>query len=137
DFLDSDWTMLNERLAVHYGIDGVQGDSLRRGALRAGADGGGLFAQGRILGLTSDGTRHRPVHRGAWILESIIGKPPPPPPANVPAISSGQKDQPKASLRAKLEAHRADERCASCHAKIDPLGLAFDHYDAIGRWRTE
>lgn len=137
EFLASDWTMLNERLALHYGISGVNGDVMRRVALKPEDHRGGLLTQGAILSMTSDGTRHRPVHRGVWVLEAIIGKPPPPPPANVPAISSDKKDQPKQGLRAKLEAHRADERCASCHAKIDPLGLAFDHYDAIGRWRTE
>lgn len=137
DFLASDWTMLNERLALHYGISGVNGDVMRRVALKPEDHRGGLLTQGAILSMTSDGTRHRPVHRGVWVLEAIIGKPPPPPPANVPAISADKKDQPKQGLRAKLEAHRSDERCASCHAKIDPLGLAFDHYDAIGRWRTE
>lgn len=137
EFLASDWTMLNERLATHYGISGVHGDAMRRVALKPDDHRGGLLTQGAILSMTSDGTRHRPVHRGVWVLEAIIGKPPPPPPANVPAIASDKKDQPKQGLRAKLEAHRADERCASCHAKIDPLGLAFDHYDAIGRWRTQ
>ena len=137
EFITSDWTMLNERLALHYGIGGVSGDQLRRVQLKPEDHRGGLLTQGSILSMTSDGTRHRPVHRGVWVLEAIVGKPPPPPPANVPAIGSGMKDQPKQSLRAKLEAHRADDRCASCHAKIDPLGLAFDHYDAIGRWRTE
>ncbi len=137
EFIISDWTMLNERLALHYGISGVNGDVMRRVVLKPEDHRGGLLTQGAILSMTSDGTRHRPVHRGVWVLEAIIGKPPPPPPANVPAIASDQKDQPKQGLRAKLEAHRSDERCASCHAKIDPLGLAFDHYDAIGRWRTE
>lgn len=136
EFLASDWTMLNERLATHYGISGVHGDALRRVALKPDDHRGGLLTQASILSMTSDGTRHRPVHRGVWVLEAIIGKPPPPPPANVPAIGADKKDQPKQSVRAKLEAHRSDERCASCHAKIDPLGLAFDHYDAIGRWRT-
>ncbi|HEX3132978.1 MAG TPA: DUF1592 domain-containing protein, partial [Planctomycetota bacterium] len=137
EFLASDWTMLNKRLALHYNISGVSGDALRRVTLKPEDHRGGLLTQGAILSMTSDGTRHRPVHRGVWVLEAIIGKPPPPPPANVPAIATGKKDAPKTSLRAKLEAHRSDERCASCHAKIDPLGLAFDHYDAIGRWRTE
>jgi hypothetical protein len=128
--------MLNERLATHYGISGVSGDAMRRVVLKPEDHRGGLLTQASILSMTSDGTRHRPVHRGVWVLEAIVGKPPPPPPANVPAIGSDKKDQPKQGVRAKLEAHRADERCASCHAKIDPLGLAFDHYDAIGRWRT-
>jgi mono/diheme cytochrome c family protein len=136
EFLDSDWTMLNERLAEHYGIAGVAGEAMRRVALRPEDHRGGLLTQASILSLTSDGTRHRPVHRGKWILESIIGKPPPPPPANVPPIKTSAADQPKTSLRAKLEAHREDPGCAACHRKIDPLGLAFDNYDAIGHWRT-
>jgi mono/diheme cytochrome c family protein len=136
EFLDSDWTMLNERLALHYGIAGVDGQEFRRVALKPEDHRGGLLTQAAILSLTSDGTRHRPVHRGKWILESIIGKPPPPPPANVPPIRTSAPGQPKATLRAKLEAHREDPNCAACHRKIDPLGLAFDNYDAIGHWRT-
>jgi len=136
EFLDSDWTLLNERLAVHYGIDGVRGDELRRVALRPEHHRGGVLTHGSILGLTSDGTRHRPVHRGAWILESIIGKPPPPPPANVPALDMHAADQRKMTVREKLELHRSDPNCTACHTKIDPLGIAFDNYDAIGRWRT-
>ena len=136
EFLDSNWTMLNERLATHYGIEGVKGEAMRRVSLKPEDHRGGLLTQGAILSLTSDGTRHRPVHRGVWILESIIGKPPPPPPANVPALNTPAKDAPKTTVRAKLEAHRSDPNCAGCHRKIDPLGMAFDNYDAIGRWRT-
>ena len=135
-FLDSDWTMLNRRLAAHYGITGVEGEEFQRVALKLSDHRGGLLTQASILSLTSDGTRHRPVHRGKWILESITGKAPPPPPANVPAIKTSAPNQPKMSLRAKLEAHRQDPNCAACHRKIDPLGLAFDNYDAIGHWRT-
>jgi hypothetical protein len=137
EFLNSDWTMLNERLAAHYGIAGVQGEAPSRVVLKPEDHRGGLLTQGAILSLTSDGTRHRPVHRGKWVLESIYGKPPPPPPANVPAIKTSAPTEPKSSLRAKLEAHRDDANCAACHRKIDPLGLAFDNYDAIGHWRTE
>ncbi|MCE9606172.1 MAG: DUF1592 domain-containing protein [Planctomycetia bacterium] len=136
DFLDSDWTMLNERLAKHYGIAGVRGDHLRRVALRPEHHRGGVLTHASILSLTSDGTRHRPVHRGTWILESIIGKPPPPPPANVSALTTAAPDQKKAGVREKLELHRSDPNCTACHNKIDPLGIAFDNYDAIGRWRT-
>ncbi len=135
-FLDSNWTMLNRRLAAHYGIAGVEGEAMQRVALKPEDHRGGLLTQASILSLTSDGTRHRPVHRGKWILESIVGKAPPPPPANVPAIKTSAPNEPKASLRFKLEAHRSDPNCAACHRKIDPLGLAFDNYDAIGHWRT-
>ena len=137
EFLDSDWTMLNERLAGHYDIGGVKGESMRRVALKPEDHRGGLLTQASILSLTSDGTRHRPVHRGKWLLESILGKAPPPPPANVPSLKTSAPNQPKSSLRAKLEAHREDANCAGCHRKIDPLGLAFDNFDAVGHWRTE
>ena len=136
EFLDSDWTMLNEVLARHYGVPGVAGEEMRRVALSPGDHRGGLLTQASILGLTSDGTRHRPVHRGKWVLESIYGNPPPPPPPNAGTIKPTPPGQPKASVRAKIEAHRSDANCAGCHRKIDPLGLAFDQYDAIGRWRT-
>ena len=96
---------------------------------------GGLLTHASVLSLTSDGTRHRPVHRGAWLSEVILGKEPPPPPANVDPIEPNPIDAPKATLRMKLEAHKHNPNCASCHRKIDPLGLAFDHYNAIGEWR--
>ncbi len=136
EFLDSDWTMLNGRLAEHYGVPGVEGEAMRRVALRPQDHRGGLLTQGAILSMTSDGTRHRPVHRGKWVLSNVLGKPPPPPPANVPPLGTTAANQAKLSLREKLALHRADGTCASCHRKIDPLGLAFEHYDAIGRWRT-
>jgi mono/diheme cytochrome c family protein len=135
EFLDSDWTMLNERLASHYGITGVSGEAMRRVPLLPEHHRGGLLTQASVLSLTSDGTRHRPVHRGVWVLESIVGKPPPPPPANVPALGTPAAAARKTTVREKLELHRADINCAGCHRRIDPLGLAFDNYDAIGRWR--
>lgn len=137
NFLDSDWTMLNGRLAQHYGISGVDGETMQRFALKPEDHRGGLLTQASILSLTSDGTRHRPVHRGKWVLESIYASPPPPPPPNVTAIKPTAPREPKTSLRAKIEAHRSNASCAACHRKIDPLGLAFDKYDAIGHWRTE
>lgn len=136
DFLDSDWTMMNERLAMHYGIPGIRGDALQRIALKPDDHRGGLLTQASVLSLTSDGTRHRPVHRGVWMLESIIGKPAPPPPANVPALTTPDPKVKKTTVREKLELHRSDPNCTACHNKIDPLGIAFDNYDAIGRWRT-
>ncbi|CAN5239074.1 DUF1592 domain-containing protein [soil metagenome] len=136
EFLDSDWTMANPRLARHYGIAEPDGDGFRRVALGPDANRGGILTQASILSLTSDGTRHRPVHRGVWVSEAIFAKSPPPPPANVDAIEPNPVDSPKATLREKLAAHTANPNCASCHRKIDPLGLAFENYDAIGRWRT-
>ncbi|MBV8879124.1 MAG: DUF1592 domain-containing protein [Planctomycetaceae bacterium] len=127
EFIDSDWTMLNARLAEHYGIPGVEGDEFRRVALAPETHRGGLLTQASILSLTSDGTRHRPVHRGVWVLESIFNRPPPPPPANVPPIEPTPAKSPKATLRMKLDAHKSDPNCAACHRKIDPLGFAFDN----------
>lgn len=137
EFLDSNWTMLNPRLAAHYGIPAPKSADFEKVALLPGHRRGGLLTQAAILSLTSDGTRHRPVHRGVWLSEVILGKTPPPPPPNVPAIEPNPVTAPKATIRMKLAAHNTDANCAACHAKIDPLGLAFDHYDAIGRWRTE
>ena len=137
EFLDSDWTMLNHRLADHYGIPGVKGQEMQKVALTEDEHRGGLLTQASLLSLTSDGTRHRPVHRGKWLYESILGKAVPAPPANVPAIATTAPTAPKTSLREKLAAHTTEATCAACHRKIDPLGLAFENYDAIGRWRTE
>ena len=139
EFLHSDWSMMNPRLAQFYGLpEGTLGgiDEFQRVSLPAESHRGGLLTQASILSLTSDGVRHRPVHRGVWVMESIFGKSPPPPPANVNPILTNPTG-PKATLRQKLVAHIHDANCAACHSKIDPLGLAFENYDAIGRWRTE
>ena len=136
EFIDSDWTMLNPRLAKFYKVPGITEDKFQRVSLKPEHKRGGLLTQASILSLTSDGTRHRPVHRGAWLSEVILGKTPPPPPANVDPIEPNPPDSPKATLREKLDAHTHDPSCASCHKKIDPYGLAFDNYNAIGEWRT-
>ena len=136
EFIDSDWTMVNPRLAHFYGIPNIVDDRFQRVALRTEDHRGGLLTHASVLSLTSDGTRHRPVHRGAWLSEVFLGKEPPPPPANVEPIEPNPTDAPKATLRMKLEAHKQNPNCASCHKKIDPLGLAFDNYNAIGEWRT-
>ncbi len=139
EFLDSDWSMMNERMAQFYGLPeaGLPRDGFQRVSLPKDSKRGGLLTQAAILSLTSDGTRHRPVHRGVWLSESILGKAPPPPPPNVEPIPTSATNSAKATLRMKLESHIHDPNCAACHAKIDPLGLAFENYDAIGRWRTE
>jgi mono/diheme cytochrome c family protein len=134
--IDSDWTMANARLCDFYGLAEPQTGGFQRVSLKPEHHRGGLLAMGAVLGLTSDGTRHRPVHRGVWVSETIFGRTPPPPPANVPAIEPNPPQSPKATLRQKLEAHRDNVNCAACHAKIDPLGIAWDNYDAIGQWRT-
>ncbi len=135
-FIDSDWTMANGRLCDFYGLPEPKTGGFQRVSLKPEDHRGGLLTMGAVLGLTSDGTRHRPVHRGVWLSQVVLGKTPPPPPANVPAIEPNPPKSPKATLRDKLEAHRSDANCAACHAKIDPLGLAWDNYDAIGQWRT-
>ena len=136
-FIDSDWTVANARLCDFYGLPEPQGQGFQRVSLRPEDHRGGLLTMGAVLGLSSDGTRHRPVHRGVWVSEAIFGKTPPPPPANVPAIEPTPPESPKATIRQKLEAHRSDANCAACHEKIDPLGIAWDNYDAIGQWRTK
>jgi hypothetical protein len=135
-FVESDWTIANARLCDFYGLPEPKSDGFQRVSLKPENRRGGLLTMGAVLGLTSDGTRHRPVHRGVWLSEVVLGKPPPPPPANVPAIEPPTPQSPKATLRQKIEAHRNDANCAACHAKIDPLGLAWDNYDAVGQWRT-
>lgn len=135
-FIDSDWTMANARLCDFYGLPEPKGGGFQRVALKPADHRGGLLTMGAVLGLTSDGRRHRPVHRGVWVSEAIFGKTPPPPPANVSAIEPNPPESPKATLRQRIEAHRNNASCAACHAKIDPLGLAWDNYDAIGQWRT-
>jgi mono/diheme cytochrome c family protein len=135
-FIDADWTMANARLCDFYGLPEPSAQGFVRVSLKPEDHRGGLLTMGAVLGLSSDGTRHRPVHRGVWLSEVMLGRSPPPPPANVPAIEPNPPKSPKASLRDKLEAHRSDANCAACHARIDPLGLAWENYDAIGQWRT-
>lgn len=135
NFIDSDWAMLNGRMAGFYGIPGVQGDRFRKVALKPEYHRGGVLTQASILTLTSDGTRHRPVYRGVWMLNAFLNSPPPPPPPNVPSIDNATGNMAHLTVRGRMEAHRSNEVCASCHRKIDPMGLAFEHYDAVGRWR--
>lgn len=135
-FIKSDWTMANPRLCEFYGLPVPKTSGFQRVPLRSEDHRGGLLTTGAVLGLTSDGTRHRPVHRGVWVSEAIFGKTPPPPPANVDPIEPNPPDSPKATIRQKIEAHAHNANCAACHRNIDPLGLAFDQFDAIGQWRT-
>ncbi|MEZ5939793.1 MAG: DUF1592 domain-containing protein [Planctomycetaceae bacterium] len=135
-FLTSNWTVANPRLCDFYGLPEPATSGFQQIALGPENHRGGLLTMGAILSLTSDGTRHRPVHRGVWVSESIFGKTPPPPPANVDPIEPNPPDSPKATIRQKIEAHAQNANCAACHRTIDPLGLAFDQFDAIGQWRT-
>jgi hypothetical protein len=137
EFLASDWTIMNSRLAMHYKLPSLTKPDFQRVSLKPEDHRGGLLTHASVLSLTSDGTRHRPVYRGVWVSEAIFGKTPPPPPPNVEPLEPTPSDKPKATIRQQLEAHATHATCASCHRKIDPLGFAFDNYDAVGRWRTE
>ena len=134
--LDSNWTMANPRLCDFYGLPEPKTGGFQRVALKPENHRGGLLTMGAVLGLTSDGTRHRPVHRGVWISETIFNKTPPPPPANVDPIEPVPPTGNKITIRQRIEAHAQNANCSACHRTIDPLGLAFDQYDAIGQWRT-
>jgi hypothetical protein len=134
DLIGADYTFLNERLAEHYGIDGVFGDAFRRVELDD-PNRRGLLGQGSILFQTSVANRTSPVFRGKWIMTNLFNSPPPPPPPNVPALEdSGESGKPH-SVRERLELHRKDPVCAACHSIIDPPGLALENFDPVGRWR--
>jgi hypothetical protein len=135
DLLKADHTFLNERLARHYGIPHVYGSHFRRVPLEPDSVRGGLLRQGSILTVTSYATRTSPVIRGKWVLENILGTPPPPPPGNVPALKDNTVSS-TLSVRERLAEHRASAACASCHNLMDPVGLALENFDAVGRWRT-
>jgi mono/diheme cytochrome c family protein len=132
-FLDSDWTFLNERLARHYGIEGVRGEAFRKVTLPAGSVRGGVLTQASVLKVTANGTNTSPVGRGVWVLDNILGKPTPPPPPGVPAIEPDIRGA--TTLREQLAKHRTVEGCAVCHRRIDPPGFALENFDVIGGWR--
>jgi len=136
EFLDADYTFVNERLAKHYGIPGVTGDSLVRVALDP-ARRGGLLGQASVLTVTSNPTRTSPVKRGKWILENLFAAPPPAPPPNVPELEKAEGGPLTGTLRQRMEQHRADPACAACHQLMDPLGFGLENYDAVGGWRTQ
>jgi hypothetical protein len=133
NFIDSDWTFLNERLAGHYGIPGVQGQTLRKVQLPAGSVRGGLLTQASVLKVTANGTNTSPVVRGVWVLDRILGAPTPPPPAGVPSIEPDIRGA--TTLREQLAKHRTMDSCAVCHRKIDPPGFALESFDVIGGLR--
>ena len=134
DLLTSDYTFVNERLARHYGIPNVHGSRFRR-VTQPDDTRRGLLGHGSILTVTSLATRTSPVVRGKWLLENILGTPPPPPPPNVPELKERKDSGEMTSLRQRLEAHRASPVCANCHSRMDPIGFAFENFDAVGRWR--
>jgi len=135
ELLTADYTFLNERLAQHYGIPGVQGADFRRVSLPADSPRRGLLGHGSILTVTSPAIRTSPVIRGKWILNNVLGAPPPDPPPNVPALSDRRTQGKVQTMRERMAQHRANAVCASCHSMIDPAGFALENFDAIGRWR--
>jgi hypothetical protein len=137
DLLAADYTYLNETLARHYGVPGVIGPGFRRVRLPAGSDRGGLLTQGSILMLTSHPTATSPVLRGKWILSNLLNSPPQPPPPNVPPLDESPADGRKLTTREKVERHRRNPACASCHVRMDPMGFALENFDGIGRWRVK
>ncbi len=134
EFLTADYTFLDERLAKYYGIEGITGAEFRKVSL-AGTPRQGLLTQGSILTLTSNPTRTSPVKRGKWVLENLLASPPPPPPPGVPELEAGEKLT--GTLRQRMEKHRENAMCASCHARMDPIGFAFEHFDGAGAWREK
>jgi mono/diheme cytochrome c family protein len=135
DLLTSDQTFLNEQLARHYGISGVYGSHFRPVTL-TDENRFGLLGKAAVLSVTSYSTRTAPTIRGKYLLENILSAPPPAPPPNIPALEETSKDGKPRSVREMLEVHRKNPVCASCHARMDPLGLSLENFDALGQWRT-
>jgi hypothetical protein len=136
DLLTADYTFLNDRLAQHYGIPGIYGSHFRRVSL-SDENRWGLLGQGSILTVTSYANRTSPVTRGKWLLDNFLGTPPPPPPPDVtPALKSREDDGRVLSMRQRMEQHRANPACATCHSRMDPLGFALENFDAVGAWRS-
>ena len=136
DLLTANYTYVNERLARHYGIPHIEGSYFRRVTFPEGSARGGLLGQGSILTLTSYATRTSPVVRGKWVLENLLSAAPPPPPPNIPALKTeGPEPGRPVTMREAMTAHRANPSCASCHARMDPIGFAMENFDAVGRWR--
>jgi hypothetical protein len=133
DFVDSNWAILNERLAKHYGIEGVTGQKFRRVSLPSDSVRGGVMTQAAVLKVTANGTNTSPVVRGVWVLENIIGQSVPPPPPGIGAIEPDIRGA--TTIREQLQKHRNVQSCAACHRHIDPPGFALESFDAIGGWR--
>ena len=135
DLLNADYTFVNERLARHYGIPNIRGSNFRRIAVTDDYR-RGLLGRGSTLTVTSYANRTSPVLRGKWVLENLLGSPPPPPPADVPDLVEGKEGQAGHTMRERMSEHRANPVCASCHAKMDPIGFGLENFNAIGAWRT-
>jgi hypothetical protein len=136
ELVDANFTFVNERLAKHYGIPGVQGEEFRRVTLTEGKR-GGLLGHASILTVTSNPTRTSPVKRGKWVLENLLNAPPPPPPPNVPELKEAGDKKLEGTLRQRMEQHRENPACAACHAQMDALGFGLENYDPVGAWRAK
>ena len=136
DLLRADYTFLNERLAKHYGIPHIYGSHFRRVSLSPDTARGGLLTQGSVLTVTSYATRTSPVIRGKWVLDNILGTPPPPPPPNVPQLEEKKQPGKELSIRELMALHRDNPACSACHQVMDPVGFAFERFDAVGRRRA-
>jgi hypothetical protein len=139
DLINPGYTFLNERLAKHYAISNISGAEMRRVELPPDSPRGGILAQGSVLIVTSNPTRTSPVKRGLFILENVLGVPPPPPPADIPLLEESEKafSGREPTLREVLAVHRENALCSSCHNRMDPLGLAFENFNAMGMWRDQ
>jgi hypothetical protein len=135
NFVTADFTMLNARLAKHYGIPGLDGFAFRKVTLPPGSHRGGVLTMASVLKVTANGTTTSPVTRGVWVMERILGTPPPKPPADVPSIEPDIRGA--TTIREQLAKHRQIASCASCHNKIDPPGFALESFDVIGGWREQ
>jgi hypothetical protein len=136
DFLSANYTFLNQRLAAFYGIPNIEGTQFRRVDLPSASHRGGILTQASVLTVSSYPARTSPVIRGKWILENLLDSPPPPPPPNVPKLDETALGA-SATVRQRLEQHRANPACSGCHSRMDPLGFGLENYDAIGHWRTQ
>jgi mono/diheme cytochrome c family protein len=136
DFIQSDYAMVNERLAAHYRIPGVHGPHFRNVPVKPQTNRGGLLTGAAILTMNSDGKDSHPLKRGVWMLERILHDPPPPPPPNVPEVDLTDPEILKMTLKERIADHRDKPACISCHSRIDPWGIAFENYDALGAYRT-
>ncbi|MEM7697012.1 MAG: DUF1592 domain-containing protein, partial [Verrucomicrobiota bacterium] len=135
EFIDSDWVAINDRLAQHYGIPGVEGSTFQKVSLPADSPRGGIMTQASVLKVTANGANTSPINRGVWILENLLGIHPPPPPPAIPAVSpdvTGAK-----TLRQLLAVHASDTSCKACHKIIDPPGFALESFDPVGAWREQ
>lgn len=137
NFIHADWTMANERLALHYDLKDVAGNHFRRVKLEPSHRRGGLLTQAGVLAMNSDGSDSHPIKRGVWLLERLLNDPPPPPPPAVPEIDVADPEIAKLTLKQRIENHRDHAACMSCHVKIDPWGIAFENFDALGLWRDQ